>query len=78
MAHPHESTRTGSRSAPLPATSEATGTGPDAYGPRLASVVLFVHDHDESADFYQELLKMEVTVRTTTAALPVGQGGFHV
>lgn len=40
--------------------------------------MLFVHDHDESADFYQELLKMEVTVRTATAALLVGQSGFQV
>ncbi|WP_427164175.1 VOC family protein [Streptomyces sp. C1-1] len=78
MAHPHESRRSGPRSAPPSATSEPTATGPDSYGPRLASVVLFVHDHDESADFYQELLKMEVTVRTATAALLVGQGGFQV
>jgi hypothetical protein len=40
--------------------------------------VLFVHDHDASADFYRDLLKMEVTVRNSTAALLVGQGGFQV
>ncbi|WP_371648895.1 VOC family protein [Streptomyces mirabilis] len=47
-------------------------------GPRMASVVVFVHDHDASADFYQELLNMEVTVRTATAALLVGHNGFQV
>lgn len=78
MAHPHESAHSGLRSAPLPDTSQPTATGPDVHGPRLASVVLFVHDHDESADFYQELLKMEVTVRTATAALLVSRGGFQV
>ncbi|MFD7480512.1 VOC family protein [Streptomyces sp. NPDC059837] len=46
-------------------------------GPRMASVVVFVHDHDASADFYQELLNMEVTVRTATAALLVGHNGFQ-
>ncbi|WUQ55717.1 VOC family protein [Streptomyces virginiae] len=40
--------------------------------------MVFVHDHDASADFYQELLNMEVTVRTATAALLVGRGGFQV
>ncbi|MFF7738874.1 VOC family protein [Streptomyces sp. NPDC007984] len=78
MAHPHEAASSSRRPAPLPDGSDPTGTGPDGYGPRLASVVLFVHDHDESADFYQELLKMELTVRTTTAALLVSQGGFQV
>ncbi|MCX5096035.1 VOC family protein [Streptomyces sp. NBC_00365] len=39
---------------------------------------MFVHDHDASADFYQELLNMEVTVRTATAALLVGHNGFQV
>ncbi|QEV56554.1 VOC family protein [Streptomyces platensis] len=40
--------------------------------------MVFVHDHDASADFYQELLNMEVTVRTTTATLLVGHNGFQV
>ncbi|WP_405717322.1 VOC family protein [Streptomyces sp. NBC_01537] len=78
MAHPHEAAPSGPRSAPLPADSEPAGSGPDTRGPRLASVVLFVHDHDESAGFYQDLLKMEVTVRTATAALLVGRNGFQV
>ncbi|MFD7379931.1 VOC family protein [Streptomyces mirabilis] len=40
--------------------------------------MVFVHDHDASADLYQELLNMEVTVRTATAALLVGHNGFQV
>ncbi|MDK1347711.1 VOC family protein [Streptomyces sp. 378] len=40
--------------------------------------MVFVHDHDASADFYRELLNMEVTVRTATAALLVGHSGFQV
>ncbi|WP_329312120.1 VOC family protein [Streptomyces sp. NBC_01278] len=71
MPHTHEA-------APGDPHSEPTGDGPDTRGPRLASVVVFVHDHDASADFYQELLNMEVTVRTATAALLVGRGGFQV
>ncbi|WP_406447496.1 VOC family protein [Streptomyces sp. NBC_01613] len=60
------------------ADSESAGGGPDTRGPRLASVVVFVHDHDASADFYKELLNMEVRVRTATAALLVGHNGFQV
>ncbi|MGW5352815.1 VOC family protein [Streptomyces sp. NPDC004031] len=43
-------------------------------GPRLASVVVFVRDLDQSVDFYRELLLMTETVRTATAALLVGAG----
>ncbi|GAA2646465.1 hypothetical protein GCM10010425_65070 [Streptomyces spororaveus] len=71
MPHSHEA-------APGDPDSEPTDSGPDTRGPRLASVVVFVHDHDASADFYQELLNMKVTVRTTTAALLVGRAGFQV
>ncbi|MFF3460611.1 VOC family protein [Streptomyces sp. NPDC002730] len=78
MAYPNEAAPSGQHPAPLPADSEPTGSGPEAHGPRLASVVVFVHDLDASADFYQELLKMEVTVRTATAALLVGRSGFQV
>ncbi|GGW72749.1 hypothetical protein GCM10010381_66890 [Streptomyces xantholiticus] len=78
MAHAHEAAPSGPDSAPLPADSQPTGNRPDAHGPRLSSVVVFVHDHDASADFYRELLNMEVTVRTATAALLVGLGGFQV
>jgi catechol 2,3-dioxygenase-like lactoylglutathione lyase family enzyme len=76
MAHPQEAASSGPHPAPIPADS--TGSAPDTRGPRLASVVVFVHDHDASADFYRELLNMEVTVRTTTAALLVGHNGFQV
>ncbi|WP_256098522.1 VOC family protein [Streptomyces agglomeratus] len=78
MAHSHAAAPSGPHPAPLPTDSEPTGGGPDTRGPRLASVVVFVHDHDASADFYRELLNMEVTVRTATAALLVGRGGFQV
>lgn len=44
------------------------------HGPRLASVVVFVRDLDQSVDFYRELLLMTETVRTATAALLVGAG----
>ncbi|MGW1025627.1 VOC family protein [Streptomyces sp. NPDC002577] len=52
--------------------------GLDTREPQLASAVVFVHGLDESADFYQELLNMEVTVRTATAVLLVGHHGFQV
>lgn len=47
-------------------------------GPRLASVVMFVRDLDRSVEFYRELLKMRVTVRTATAALLVGSDDMQV
>lgn len=78
MADPHEAASSGPRPARLPPDAEPNGSGPDTRGPRLASVVVFVHDHDASADFYGELLNMEVTVRTATAALLVSHNGFQV
>ncbi|MCX5052149.1 MULTISPECIES: VOC family protein [unclassified Streptomyces] len=78
MAYPHEAASSGPQPAHLAPDSEPTGSGPDARGPRLASVVVFVHDHDASADFYGELLNMKVTVRTSTAALLVSRNGFQV
>jgi catechol 2,3-dioxygenase-like lactoylglutathione lyase family enzyme len=78
MAYPHEGAPSGPQPTQLPPNSEPTGSGPDARGPRLASVVVFVYDHDASADFYGDLLKMEVTVRTSTAALLVSRSGFQV
>lgn len=74
MEHAKDAVPSGPLSAPFPTGSKPTGTGPDTGGPCLASVVVFVRDHDVSADFFQELLKMEVTVRTDTAALLVGRG----
>lgn len=75
---PPKGTPAGPHSAPVPAEPPPAGGGPDPSGPRLASVVVFVHDHDASADFYRELLNMEVTVRTATAALLVGRNGMQV
>jgi catechol 2,3-dioxygenase-like lactoylglutathione lyase family enzyme len=40
-----------------------------AQGARLTSVVIFVHDLDRSADFYEEILGLEVADHSTTAAL---------
>jgi catechol 2,3-dioxygenase-like lactoylglutathione lyase family enzyme len=77
MTRPRE-TPAGPPTAPLPADPQSTSGTSDTGGPRLASVVVFVKDHDASADFYRELLNMEVTVRTATAALLVGPGGFQV
>ncbi|MFE2488467.1 VOC family protein [Streptomyces mirabilis] len=68
----------GPHGAPVPADPPSAGSGPDPSGPWLASVVVFVHDHDASAEFYRELLNMEVTVRTATAALLVGRNGMQV
>ncbi|GAA0649792.1 hypothetical protein GCM10009535_29750 [Streptomyces thermocarboxydovorans] len=78
MAYPHGAASSGRQPVQLPANSESAGSGSDGPGPRLASVVVFVHDHDTSADFYAELLKMEVTVRTASAALLVSRNGFQV
>lgn len=54
-------------------TPEPTGstspTQPVHAGPRLASVVIFVQDLDESARFYSGLLKLEVTARESTALM---------
>ncbi|MFJ4821602.1 VOC family protein [Streptomyces sp. NPDC088801] len=78
MAYPHEAASSGPQHAHLAPDSEPVDWGSDARGPRLASVVVFVHDHDVSADFYGELLNMKVTVRTATAALLVSRNGFQV
>ena len=40
-----------------------------AQGARLGSVVMFVHDLDRSVEFYAEVLALEVTDRSPTAAL---------
>jgi catechol 2,3-dioxygenase-like lactoylglutathione lyase family enzyme len=60
-------------------TSEPPEAEPTAgHGPRLTSVVIFVHDLDESARFYCELLRMEVAVRQTSAVLLTGADGAQV
>jgi catechol 2,3-dioxygenase-like lactoylglutathione lyase family enzyme len=40
-----------------------------AHGPRLASAVMFVTDLHASIRFYRELLRLELSLQTTTAAL---------
>lgn len=55
-------------------TDGAPGQPPPGEGPRLASVVVFVRDLDVSVAFYEELLRMTLTARSTTAALLVGAG----
>ena len=40
-----------------------------AQGARLGSVVMFVHDLNRSVEFYAEVLALEVTDRSPTAAL---------
>ncbi|WP_406430137.1 VOC family protein [Streptomyces sp. NBC_00631] len=72
----------GSDAASIPGAGEPADTaraepGVDR-GPLLASVVMFVSDLDRSVEFYRELLKMRVTVRTTTAALLVGSDDTQV
>ncbi|MEY9850213.1 VOC family protein [Streptacidiphilus sp. MAP5-3] len=47
-------------------------------GPRPSSVVLFVHQLDESIAFYRELLKLEPRIRTDTAALLSREDGLQV
>ena len=45
---------------------------------RIATAVMFVHDLDASVSFYRELLDMEVTVRTSGAALLFGSDSFQL
>ncbi len=49
-----------------------------AHGARLASAVTFVRDLDPSVRFYQELLALEISDRSTTAALLVSPEGAHL
>ena len=51
MTHPQETTLP-PPSCAASGGSEPLGSGPHTHGPRLASVVVFVHDLDASADFY--------------------------
>ena len=43
-----------------------------AYGARLDSVVMFVHDLDRSVSFYSDVLNLHVADRSATAALLIG------
>jgi catechol 2,3-dioxygenase-like lactoylglutathione lyase family enzyme len=47
-------------------------------GPRLAAIVVFVRDLDQSAGFYSDLLKMEIVARETTALVLAGSGNSAV
>jgi catechol 2,3-dioxygenase-like lactoylglutathione lyase family enzyme len=49
-----------------------------ADGARLASAVMFVQDLDRSVRFYTELLGMEVSDRSPTAALLSSPAGAHL
>jgi catechol 2,3-dioxygenase-like lactoylglutathione lyase family enzyme len=60
------------RTPPLSARVEE----PDS--PRLSTAVMFVHKLDASVHFYREVLRMEVTVRESSAALLVNAGSFQL
>ncbi len=60
------------------ADASPSGREAPAGGPRLSSVVVFVHDLEESARFYGDLLRMEVTARRSSAVLLSGSGGSQV
>jgi catechol 2,3-dioxygenase-like lactoylglutathione lyase family enzyme len=49
-----------------------------AEGIRIAASVMFVRDLDRSVRFYQELLTLEVTDRSPTAAMLVSPGGAQL
>jgi catechol 2,3-dioxygenase-like lactoylglutathione lyase family enzyme len=46
-----------------------------AQGARLGSVIMFVHDLDRSVEFYSDVLALEATDRSPTAALLSSPGG---
>ncbi|WP_241968283.1 VOC family protein [Streptomyces sp. ICBB 8177] len=58
-------------------TSDATPR-PAGGSPRLTSIVIFVHDLEESTAFYRDLLLMELATRSTSAALLANAGGDQV
>jgi catechol-2,3-dioxygenase len=49
-----------------------------AEGIRLSGAVMFVHNLDRSVSFYQELLGLQVTDRSPTAALLVNEDGSQL
>jgi len=52
----------------------AAGGGASSAGPRLALVVVFVRDLDQSAEFYGGLLGLSVHIRESTALVLSGPG----
>jgi catechol 2,3-dioxygenase-like lactoylglutathione lyase family enzyme len=48
------------------------------HGARISSVVMFVQDLNRSVSFYTELLELQVTDRSATAALLSGAGGSQL
>ena len=49
-----------------------------ADGARLDSVVMFVHDLDRSVSFYRDVLALQVTDHSSTAALLAGPSGSQL
>jgi catechol 2,3-dioxygenase-like lactoylglutathione lyase family enzyme len=49
-----------------------------ASGARIGSAIIFVRDLDRSVGFYQEVFGLEVTDRTSTAALLTSAGGAQL
>lgn len=49
-----------------------------AHGARVDSVVIFVHDLEESVSFYTGVLELTVTDRSPTAALLTSAGGTQL
>ena len=49
-----------------------------AQGARLGTVVIFVHDLDRSVDFYVDILGLEVSDSSTTAALLSNAAGTQL
>lgn len=68
----------GSKRAPGTGDTGRAAPAATARQARLASTVMFVRDLDSSVGFYRELLGMEVTVSSNSAALLVSTGGFQL
>jgi catechol 2,3-dioxygenase-like lactoylglutathione lyase family enzyme len=54
------------------------GVSEMTHGARIDSAVMFVQDLDRSVSFYTEVLGLEVTDQSSTAALLTGAGGSHL
>lgn len=73
----------GSTPTSVPSGAPSSGQGPDsgttaAVGCRLASVVLNVFDLEDSVRFYRDLLGLEISHRTDTAALLISGEGSEL